>query len=405
MERTVTVSAPQALLDTCLKIVRTLHDVRPWLRPAPLTMTSITNECLALRDLLWQTLSLDRSIDGLLDDGPHSLRTVEALILGCSMTVSVIDEYAMELYAPIEVGTLKSTSPAPTSYVQLWWKEDDMAELLSQIRDYRARLGDLLKTTEPPRKLAAVGATGEGAAASQAAVVNLLHRSQSRFLMRSTLSRSSLRESVVSIDPSPPYALSFHGDENEMEAHFPRGETAPSHTASAQDVVELMDQLIVRDAHRNAHDTEILTTLVRSAAEMRYSHDELKAFIYTSDSRDEPQPQLQRDPRLKNSSSTQDKTETRQNLFKRALKGLASKNTTDLERIESMLTELLDDVETLRSTQESSVAHKTTHLQHQDDAALNSSRAIESRVDKGYEAQGRNKSLPAIPELIRAFGL
>lgn len=47
----------------------------------------------------------------------------------------------------------------------------------------------------------------------------------------------------------------------------------------SKDVVALMDHLTVRDAHRNARDTEVLVTLVRSAAEMRNSFGEIKSFI------------------------------------------------------------------------------------------------------------------------------
>jgi hypothetical protein len=47
----------------------------------------------------------------------------------------------------------------------------------------------------------------------------------------------------------------------------------------SKDIVALMDHLTVRDAQRNARDTEILVTLVRSAAEMRESFEDMKKFI------------------------------------------------------------------------------------------------------------------------------
>ncbi|KAH0321589.1 hypothetical protein KCU84_g12262, partial [Aureobasidium melanogenum] len=54
-------------------------------------------------------------------------------------------------------------------------------------------------------------------------------------------------------------------------------------TIQSKDVVALMDHLTVRDAHRNARDTEILVTLVRSAAEMRHEFEEMKKFIAEQD--------------------------------------------------------------------------------------------------------------------------
>ena len=51
----------------------------------------------------------------------------------------------------------------------------------------------------------------------------------------------------------------------------------------SKDIVALMDHLTVRDAQRNARDTEILVTLVRSAAEMRNQLDEMRHFIKTQD--------------------------------------------------------------------------------------------------------------------------
>lgn len=60
------------------------------------------------------------------------------------------------------------------------------------------------------------------------------------------------------------------------------GDAAPVNNASAvesidnlqqRDITALLDHLTVQDAQRNARDTEILVTLVRSAAEMRNSHE------------------------------------------------------------------------------------------------------------------------------------
>lgn len=113
----------------------------------------------------------------------------------------------------------------------------------------------------------------------------------------------------------------------------------------SKDIVALMDHLTVRDAQRNARDTEILVTLVRSAAEMRNQLDELKQFVkvqdnmimQTTDKRvglaeqrilGGPRPQPMSSPRVNRSSSEDMDVETKKkSVFKRALKGLSMKST------------------------------------------------------------------------------
>lgn len=128
-------------------------------------------------------------------------------------------------------------------------------------------------------------------------------------------------------------------------------------------------QLTVRDAQRNARDTEILVSLVRSAAEMRNSFEEMKKFIaqqdgmlHESNERNHertikaiggPRPLPASGSRGVRQTSVDDENSPakRKNLFKRALKGLNLKSGNDLSRIEDMLEQLLDDMEVLRTSQ------------------------------------------------------
>ncbi|KLJ10588.1 hypothetical protein EMPG_14038 [Blastomyces silverae] len=138
----------------------------------------------------------------------------------------------------------------------------------------------------------------------------------------------------------------------------------------SKDIVALMDHLTVRDAQRNARDTEILVTLVRSAAEMRNSFENMKKFIAQQDeilieSSDKqhdrtqklvggPRPQplgVSRTPRY-TTAEEDDERSKRKNVFKRALKGLSLKGSNDLSRVEDMLVHLLLEVEALRAAQE-----------------------------------------------------
>ncbi|KAJ5769982.1 uncharacterized protein N7511_002033 [Penicillium nucicola] len=135
----------------------------------------------------------------------------------------------------------------------------------------------------------------------------------------------------------------------------------------SQDIVALMDHLTVRDAQRNARDTEILVTLVRSAAEMRTSFEQMKKFIADQDDLimdntdrgherthkalggPRPLPPSTSRNRQLNTAEEDDK---RKNIFKRALKGLSLKSGNDLTKIEGMLEQLLEEVEYLRSGQD-----------------------------------------------------
>lgn len=138
----------------------------------------------------------------------------------------------------------------------------------------------------------------------------------------------------------------------------------------SKDIVALMDHLTVRDAQRNARDTEILVTLVRSAAEMRTSFEEMKKFIAQQDGMLQESSEKQHDRTLKalggprplpasgsrsrqlNAEDDEDLQSKRKNIFKRALKGLSLKSGNDLTKIEGMLEQLLEEVEALREGRE-----------------------------------------------------
>ena len=139
----------------------------------------------------------------------------------------------------------------------------------------------------------------------------------------------------------------------------------------SKDVIALMDHLTVRDAQRNARDTEILVTLVRSAAEMRNSFEEMKKFVTEQDrlimaSTDKrvdmaeqrllqgPRPQPLGSPRQPRQRSTEDMGDVqsrKKNVFRRALKGLSMRSSNDLAKIEEMLMQLLGEVEGLKESQ------------------------------------------------------
>ncbi|KAH8154348.1 uncharacterized protein LAJ45_02116 [Morchella importuna] len=140
----------------------------------------------------------------------------------------------------------------------------------------------------------------------------------------------------------------------------------------SKDIVALMDHLTVRDAQRNARDTEILVTLVRSAAEMRNSFEDMKKQLESQQRTivDEvgintersvqkviqgPRPlppSAPRVPRYRPEEEDDEGPAKKRNVFRRALKGLSMKSSNDLQRIEEMLCTLLTEVEGLKGGQE-----------------------------------------------------
>ena len=81
--------------------------------------------------------------------------------------------------------------------------------------------------------------------------------------------------------------------------------------------------------------------------------------------------------------SMDEKASKKQNVFKRALKGLGSKNASDLARMEAMLVQLLGEVETLKANQEgrssSSARRQGSYSPYN----------VQTPRDDGYEPEGR----------------
>jgi hypothetical protein len=191
----------------------------------------------------------------------------------------------------------------------------------------------------------------------------------------------------------------------------------------SKDVVALMDHLTVRDAQRNARDTEILISLVRSAAEMRNQFDDMKKHIAEQDrlilqSVDKnteatmqrvlggPRPQPAGSPRgvirRQFSEDGIDRSGEKKNIFRRALKGLSLKGNNDFGKIEDMLLQILDEVEGLKDAQghgsQRPPNSNTRSNSHTRSTSLNSYENLRSAPDPGYEPEGQagTSSSPAI---------
>ncbi|KAJ8123044.1 hypothetical protein ONZ43_g912 [Nemania bipapillata] len=172
----------------------------------------------------------------------------------------------------------------------------------------------------------------------------------------------------------------------------------------SKDIIALMEHLMVRDAQRNARDTEILFTLVRSAAEMRNSFDDIKKLLadtedaIVNDVNANTEKSIKRHlggPRPFPGSSTKsiqggsqtgtdDLRAKKRNLLRRALQGLSAKGTNDLSRIEDMLIQLLTDVDVLKHQTAGPVGMMSTRAH----SIENLQPDITFEHDHGYEPEG-----------------
>ncbi|RYO91738.1 hypothetical protein DL763_004888 [Monosporascus cannonballus] len=172
----------------------------------------------------------------------------------------------------------------------------------------------------------------------------------------------------------------------------------------SKDIIALMEHLMVRDAQRSARDTEILVTLVRSAAEMRNSFEDIKRILADTEeqiimeTKDNTERTVKRHvggPRPLPGSSGRsiqggsqagtydDLPAKKRNFLRRALQGLSAKGTSDLARIEDMLMQLLTDVDVLKH--QTASGNETTP---QSASGMNLHPNIPYEQDRGYEPEG-----------------
>ena len=147
-------------------------------------------------------------------------------------------------------------------------------------------------------------------------------------------------------------------------------------------------------------------TLVRSAAEMRNSFEEMKKFIAEQDDvladhsnkqHDRtiqklmiggPRPQPGGAPRLARQISGEedgdDPAAKKRNIFRRALKGLGNRNQNDIGRIEERLAQLLEEVQGLKDVQERGPSATATRPE-----SIDSYNNMRAAAPEGYELEGQ----------------
>lgn len=136
------------LLSQCTKIVNILQDVSKRLRRTPVLLTSIATECSLIHVSLAQLRNLDwSSVASFAEQRQEQMtRATEAITLGCTLALSVIEEYSIELQEFVDELTPEAPNRLDVkAQVQSLWKEDVMRELLLQLRAYQDGLINLLR--------------------------------------------------------------------------------------------------------------------------------------------------------------------------------------------------------------------------------------------------------------------
>ncbi|KAI9735721.1 MAG: hypothetical protein M1818_006329 [Claussenomyces sp. TS43310] len=200
---------------------------------------------------------------------------------------------------------------------------------------------------------------------------------------------------------SPKHGRHFSGMSHGMDSQYYDSATGNGvDRIQSKDIVALMDHLTVRDAQRSARDTEILVTLVRAAAEMRNSFEDMKRLL--ADTEDviiteverntdrsvqkvingprPPPASTNRSARASQDEIYDDIPNKKRNVFRRALKGLSMKSSNDLGKIEDMLVQLLGEVEGLKLAQS---LPRNSNDKYDDDGQEGG-----YEQDRGYDPEG-----------------
>jgi hypothetical protein len=140
------------LLSTCANIVKKLHSVgKKFKNSAPSTIKSIATECNFLHVALAQLLSFDWDDLASCGDGRQEqiTRATESIILGSTLALSVIEEYAVEVQDFAEVVPLDPADHVGNmARIKGIWKEEETKELLLQLRGYQTGLTGLLRAAQ-----------------------------------------------------------------------------------------------------------------------------------------------------------------------------------------------------------------------------------------------------------------
>lgn len=137
----MTVSITSLLLG-CAKVTKAAQDLRLRYKGASLTMSSIATECSAVTTALsyLQNMIIGHSMTGQQD----LVNTFDCVITGCTLTLSVLDEYVAELNYLDNPEAFNPSSVTRKDKMKVIWNEAEMRELLLQLQGHKSSIMLLL---------------------------------------------------------------------------------------------------------------------------------------------------------------------------------------------------------------------------------------------------------------------
>ena len=74
----------------------------------------------------------------------HLRQSIDAIIIGCTITLSMIEEYIIEAQKTTGSSLDPQSTPGRIAKIRIIWNEDEIKELLQQLRAYQLNLTSLL---------------------------------------------------------------------------------------------------------------------------------------------------------------------------------------------------------------------------------------------------------------------
>lgn len=127
--------------------MKCIQDVQDEFAIPPTIMSSVTAHCHGIQTAIarLQRVDIQRAV-ACKNQHDRILQILEAVIIGCKGTLSLIEEYILDFRAT--AGTEYSNQENVDAKLEAVWNGDDIEELLSQLSGYQSSLTSLLVISE-----------------------------------------------------------------------------------------------------------------------------------------------------------------------------------------------------------------------------------------------------------------
>jgi hypothetical protein len=136
-----------SLLFGCAKVIKYVYDVRGKFKRAPLALVSIASECSTIHVILTQLEQIEAEL-GQIDHRKQFLQSLSVVTSSCSLTLGCVEDILEEVLGetPDEGTDVLSQAEGTTVRAKFLMQEEELKELLGQLREYRNGMGIMLTT-------------------------------------------------------------------------------------------------------------------------------------------------------------------------------------------------------------------------------------------------------------------